>query len=47
MIFSPSADEISVDSGCIVLRGMRLGYTLDGKLLTVDYPGGITLTFEK
>lgn len=47
MIFSPSADEISVDSGCIVLRGMRLGYTLDGKLLTVDYPGGIALTFEK
>ena len=47
MIFSPSADEISVDSGCIVLRGMRLGYTLDGKLLTVDYPDGIALTFEK
>ncbi len=46
-IFSPSADEISVDGGSIVLRGMRLGYTLDGERLTVDYPGGITLTFEK
>lgn len=47
VIFSPSAEEIIVDNGCIVLRGMRLGYTLDGELLTVDYPGGITLTFEK
>ena len=46
-IFSPSADEISVDGGSIVLRGMRLGYTLNGERLTVDYPGGITLTFEK
>lgn len=47
VIFSPSPEEISVDNGCIVLRGMRLGYTLDGARLTVDYPGGITLTFEK
>lgn len=47
VIFSTSAEEISVDGGCIVLRGMRLGYTLDGAQLTVDYPGGITLTFEK
>lgn len=47
VIFSPSAEEIIVDNGCIVLRGMRLGYTLDGAHLTVDYPGGITLTFEK
>lgn len=47
VIFSHSAEEISVDNGCIVLRGMRLGYTLDGARLTVDYPGGIALTFEK
>ena len=47
VIFSTSADEISVDGGSIILRGMRLGYTLNGARLTVDYPGGITLTFEK
>lgn len=47
VIFSTSADEICVDGGSIILRGMRLGYTLNGELLTVDYPGGITLTFEK
>ena len=39
VIFSSSADEISVDGGSIILRGMRLGYTLDGERLTVDYPG--------
>ncbi len=47
LLFSDEAEEISVDGGCIILRGMRLAYTLDGKTLTVDYPGGITLTFER
>ena len=47
VIFSAETEDISVDGGYILLRGMRLGYTLDGGVLTVDYPGGITLTFEK
>ena len=47
LLFSDEAEEISVDGRCIVLRGMRLGYTLDRKTLTVDYPGGIMLTFER
>lgn len=46
-VFSEEADEISVDSRYIILRGMRLAYTLDGDALTLEYPGGIKLTFEK
>ena len=46
-VFSEEADEISVDSRYIILRGMRLAYTIDGDALTLEYPGGIKLTFEK
>lgn len=46
-VFSSEAENISVEGECIVLRGMRLGYTLDHRRLIVNYPGGITLTFER
>lgn len=46
-IFSESADNITADSECITLRSMRLAYTLDGDTLTLSYPGGVELTFEK
>ncbi len=46
-IFSESAENITADSECITLRSMRLAYTLDGNTLTLSYPGGVVLTFEK
>lgn len=46
-IFSESAENITADGECITLRSMRLDYALDGDTLTLSYPGGIVLTFEK
>lgn len=45
-IFSDAPESVRVDGGCIILRSMRLDYTLDGGKLTVAYPGGVTLFFE-
>lgn len=45
-IFSDAPESVRVDGGCIILRSMRLDYTLDGGKLTVAYPGGVTLLFE-
>lgn len=46
-IFSESAENITADGESIALRSMRLDYTLDGNTLTLAYPGGVVLTFEK
>lgn len=46
-IFSESAENITADGECITLRSMRLAYALDGDTLTLSYPGGVVLTFEK
>lgn len=46
-IFSQSAENIKADGECITLRSMRLDYTLDSNTLTLSYPGGVLLTFEK
>lgn len=45
-IFSDTPESVRVDGGCIILRSMRLDYTLDGGKLTLAYPGGVTLFFE-
>lgn len=46
-IFAEDAEDIHTDGEYIILRSMRLSYTLDGNTLTLDYPGGVTLSFEK
>lgn len=46
-IFSQSTENITADGECITLRSMRLDYTLNGDTLTLAYPGGVVLTFEK
>lgn len=46
-IFADEPENVRVDGGCIILRSMRLEYTLNGDILTVNYPGGVTLFFER
>lgn len=46
-VFSEEAESITADGKCIILRSMRLSYTLDKNTLTLNYPGGVTLSFEK
>lgn len=46
-LFSESAENITADGECITLRSMRLAYTVDGNTLTLSYPGGLELIFEK
>lgn len=46
-IFADAPESVRVDGGRIILRSMRLECALDDDVLTVNYPGGVTLFFER
>ena len=47
LLFDGETQQISCGEGFIVYKGMRLGCTSDKGLLRIEYPGGVTLIFEK
>lgn len=47
LLFDGETQQISCGEGFIIYKGMRLGCTSDNGLLRIEYPGGVTLIFEK
>ena len=47
LLFTGKPESIRIDDGQLIFSKLRLCCTLDGTYLMVDYPGGLTLTFEK